>query len=167
MKEDKNIEKLIRESLKVEQPSVDFTDKIMNQIHAVDSKQDIVLGSLIKKSILESPSVNFTDRIMAQVEQKRLQIEDKPMISKKIWVILSIFVGAIFIYTLFTGESNSAASEVIDGTMNKVDGLLTNSLSFEMPALLTSPLFGLSVFALSSLLFLDYFIKNRKISLSI
>jgi len=36
MKEEKNIDKLIRESLKTEQPSNDFTSKIMNQIKVAE-----------------------------------------------------------------------------------------------------------------------------------
>jgi len=78
-----------------------------------------------------------------------------------------MFVSSIFIYVLFTGEKNTATSQAIDGTMKKVDTILANSMTFDLPAILTSPLFGLSVFALSSLLFLDYFMKNRKISINI
>ncbi len=53
MKEDEKIDKLIRESLKMEQPSDDFTNKIMNQIDLVDVKQEKALGSLLKKNTLE------------------------------------------------------------------------------------------------------------------
>ena len=59
MKEDKKLDKLIRESLKMEQPSVDFTNKIMNQIEVADAKQEKALGSLLKKNALESPSLNL------------------------------------------------------------------------------------------------------------
>ena len=165
--EDRNIEKLIRESLKAEQPSSDFTDKIMGKIQALDSKEDLVLRSLLKKGAIDSPSVNFTDRVMAQVEKTQIQMISSPLISKKIWMLISVCITSIFIYVMFTGESNAATSEVINGTMNKANGLLTNSMTFELPAILTSPLFGLSIFALSSLLFLDYFLKNKKVSMSI
>lgn len=167
MKEDKKLDKLIRESLKMEQPSVDFTNKIMNQIEAVDEKQEKALGSLLKKNTLESPSLNFTARVMAEVEKASVRVADTAIISKKAWTFISLFVSSIFVYALLTGEKNTAASQAIEATMKKVDNLLTNSMTFDLPEILTSPLFGLSIFALSSLLFLDYFMKNRKLSVNI
>ena len=167
MKEDKKIDKLIRESLKIEKTSADFTNKIMNQIEMADAKQEAALGSLLKKNALESPSLNFTARVMAEVEKVSVKVADTPIISKKAWTFIVMFVASIFVYVLLTGEKNTAASQAIDGTMKKVDNLLSNSMTFDLPAILTSPLFGLSLFALSSLLFLDYFMKNRKLSVNI
>ena len=167
MKEDKNIDKLIRESLKMEQPSDDFTSKIMNQIEAADTKQERAMASLLKKSTLESPSLNFTARVMAEVNKASVKIADEPIISKKVWTFISIFIGSIFIYALLAGEKNTSSSTVIDDTMKKFDQILANSLSFDLPEILTSPLFGLSIFALSSLLFLDYYLKSRKLSVNI
>jgi len=167
MKEDKKIDKLIRESLKMEQPSVDFTNKIMGQIELADVKKEKALGSLLKNNTLESPSLNFTARVMAEVEKASVKVVNAPIIGKKAWAFITMFVTSIFLYVLFTGEKNTAASQVIDGTMEKVDNLLSNSMTFDLPAILVSPLFGLSIFALSSLLFLDYFMKNRKISINI
>jgi len=167
MKEDKKLDKLIRESLKMEAPSVDFTNKIMNQIEAFETIEEKALGSLLKKNAMESPSLNFTARVMAEVEKASVKVVNVPIISKKIWTFISVFVTSIFIYVLFTGEENTATSQTIDGTMKKVDTLLSNSLTFDLPPILTSPLFGLSVFALSTLLFLDYFMKNRKISVEV
>ena len=115
MKEDKKIDKLIRESLKMEQPSIDFTNKIMNQIEAVDAKQEKALGSLLKKNTLESPSLNFTARVMAEVEKASIKVADTPIISKKAWVFISIFVGSIFVVTLLTGEKDTASSNVLHG----------------------------------------------------
>jgi hypothetical protein len=167
MKEDEKIDKLIRESLKMEQPSVDFTNKIMNRIDLVDTKEEKALGSLLKKNTLESPSLNFTARVMAEVEKASVKVVDAPIIGKKAWTFIGMLVVSIFVYVLLTGENNTATSQAIDGTIKKVDHILTNSMTFDLPAILTSPLFGLSVFALSSLLFLDYVMKNRKISVKI
>ena len=167
MKEDKNIDKLIRESLKMEQPSDDFTSKIMNQIEVADTKQERALASLLKKNTLDSPSLNFTERVMAEVKKTSIKIADEPIISKKVWTFIGIFVGAIFVYSLLLGDKSTSSSTAIDETMKKFDQMLTNSLSFDLPEILISPLFGLSIFALSSLLFLDYYLKNRKISVNI
>ena len=163
MKEDKKLDKLIRESLKMEAPSVDFTNKIMNQIEAFETIEEKALGSLLKKNAMESPSLNFTARVMAEVEKVSIKVADTPIISKKAWVFISIFVGSIFVFTLLTVEKDTSSSNVLNGTIEKFDQILTNSLTFDLPAILTSPLFGLSVFALSSLLFLDYFMNYIKL----
>jgi len=167
MKEEKNIDKLIRESLKTEQPSNDFTSKIMNQIKVADTDQEKAMASLLKKNTLESPSLNFTARVMAEVEKASIKIADEPIISKKVWTFISIFIGSIFIYVLLTGEKNTSSSTAFNEIIKKWDQLLTSSLSFDLPEIIISPLFGLSIFALSSLLFLDYYLKNRKISMTI
>ncbi|MCP4882538.1 MAG: hypothetical protein GY908_02005 [Flavobacteriales bacterium] len=167
MKEEKNIDKLIRESLKTEQPSNDFTSKIMNQIKVADTNQEKAMASLLKKNTLESPSLNFTARVMAEVEKASIKIADEPIISKKVWTFISIFIGSIFIYVLLTGEKNTSSSTAFNEIIKKWDQLLTSSLSFDLPEIIISPLFGLSIFALSSLLFLDYYLKNRKISMTI
>ncbi len=167
MKEEKNIDKLIRESLKTEQPSNDFTSKIMNQIKVADTNQEKAMASLLKKNTLESPSLNFTARVMAEVEKASIKIADEPIISKKVWTFISIFIGSIFIYALLTGEKNTSSSTAFNEIIKKWDQLLTSSLSFDLPEIIISPLFGLSIFALSSLLFLDYYLKNRKISMTI
>lgn len=167
MKEEKNIDKLIRESLKTEQPSNDFTSKIMNQIKVADTDQEKAMASLLKKNTLESPSLNFTARVMAEVEKASIKIADEPIISKKVWTFISIFIGSIFIYALLTGEKNTSSSTAFNEIIKKWDQLLTSSLSFDLPEIIISPLFGLSIFALSSLLFLDYYLKNRKISMTI
>ncbi len=167
MKEDKKIDKLIRESLRMEQPSFDFTNKIMDKIDLVDAKQEKALGSLLKKNTLESPSLNFAARVMAEVEKASVNVVDAPIIGKKAWTFISMLIASIFVYVLMTEEKNTATSQAIDGAMKKVDNALSNSMTFDLPAILTSPLFGLSVFALTSFLFLDYFMKNRKLSVNI
>lgn len=163
MKKDGNIDKLIRESLKTEQPSKDFTNNIMDQIGALESKEEKALGSLIKRSVLESPSINFTDRVMVKIEKSSIAIANKPVISKKAWTFILIGLLSVVIYVLTAPSKETATSLYIDNAMTKIDG----ALSFDLPALLISPLFAISVFALSSLLFLDYFLRNRTLSLKI
>lgn len=167
MKEDEKIDKLIQESLKMERPSVDFTDKIMSQIEAADAKQEKALGSLLKRNAMDSPSMNFTARVMAEVGKSSVEVVNAPIIGKKAWIFISLFIGSIFVFTLFSGEKESTSPSILDGALGKFDQILTNSLTFDLPGILTSPLFGLSVFALSSLLFLDYFLKNRKLSVKV
>ena len=68
MKEDKNIEKLIRDNLNMEQVPQDFTNKIMDKIEVLDQQEERALSSLMNKHVIESPSVNFTSKVMASIE---------------------------------------------------------------------------------------------------
>jgi hypothetical protein len=168
MKEENKIDRMIREGLKVEHPSSNFTGDIMKKIEMAESTEEKALRSLLKRNAVERPSENFTARVMHQVEKASV-VESirKPIIGKKAWIFISVFVATIFIYALSSGERNNETDQVIDTTVQRLDTLLTSSLSWDMPSILTSPLLGLSLFALSSLLFLDYFMRNQRVSLKI
>ncbi len=163
MKEDGKIDKLIRESLKMEQPSKDFTKNIMSQIDAFDAKEEKALTSLIKRNVLESPSINFTDRVMREIEKSSVAVVNKPVIGKKAWTFIGICLAVVIAYVLLAPSKETATSLYVDNAMAKLDGVF----SFDLPGILISPLFAISVFALSSLLFLDYFLRNRSLSLKI
>lgn len=163
MKEDGNIDKLIRESLKAEQPSKDFTNNIMDQISALQSKEEKALGSILKRSVMESPSINFTDRVMGEIEKSSIAIVNQPIISKKAWAFILFCLTSVIAYVLLVPNKETATSLYIDNAVSKFD----STLSFDLPSILISPLFAISVFALSSLLFLDYFLRNKSLSLKI
>ena len=101
MKKDKNFEELLRSSLKHEHPPADFTDRLMAQITDLEVKEERALKSVLQRDLLEEPSINFTDRVMAQINPIKSLIEDKPVISKKIWVLITAVIGSIFVYALF------------------------------------------------------------------
>lgn len=163
MKDDGKIDKLLRESLRTEQPSTDFTNKIMGQIEAMDTNEEKALSSVLKRNALQSPSLNFTDRVMGEIEKSSIAIVNKPIIGKKAWAFIGICLTLIVAYVLLTPSKETATSLYLDNAMAKYDGML----SFDLPGILSSPLFAISVFALSSLLFLDYFLRNRSLSLKI
>ncbi len=163
MKDDRNFDKLMRESLKAEQPSKAFTSNIMGQINSLESNEEKALGSLIKRSLLESPSLNFTDRVMGEIEKSSKVIVDQPIIGKKAWTFILLSLISVVVYVLVSPTKETVTTQYLDNALSKFDG----AISFDLPALLISPLFAISVFALSSLLFLDYFLRNRTLSLKI
>lgn len=163
MSEEEKIEKLIRESLKAEQPSADFKDNIMNQIEAFDAKEEKALGSLLGKYIIESPSINFTGRVMHEIQKASMSVVNKPVISKKAWMFISVFLLSVVIYSIFM-SSGSTEPSVVGGFIGESMSRLPSVPTFDLPGILKSPIFGLSVFALSSLLFLDYYLRNRQVS---
>ncbi len=163
MKEDKKIDKLIRESLKAQQPSADFTHKVMNKISAYDESEEKALASLLQKNVMESPSLNFTSRVMNAIQKESVVVKKEPIIGKKAWIFIAISMAALVMYSLLVTHESSEVSNVINQGMSKVEPLF----AFDLPGILGSPIFALSVFALSSLLFLDYFMGNRRMSLKV
>ncbi len=161
-KEEHNIKKLIQ-SIELDSPSENFTEKVMSKInYATDDVvlNDPSLTSLLKKNGQEAPSVNFVAEVMAQIQQEGI-IEYKPIISKKIWTVLSLLLVSSVIFVLFTESapsSNSYASKYSD-VLEKIITSFGSSIveSIQIPSILV-----VSTFCLSLLLLLDYFLNTRE-----
>ncbi len=157
---DKNIDNFIRKNIEIQEASMDFSENVMEQIYALDLKKDKALSSLMQKHILDAPSINFTSRVMASIEQKSEIKTYQPVIGKKVWVLISSVIAIIFIFTFLKLDFTVTEHIYLENIQSKVSNLFV----FEYPSLNISPLFGLGIFALSSLLFLDYFIRNRRLA---
>ena len=157
-----NIKKLIQ-SIELDSPSENFTEKVMSNInYATDDEllNDPSLTSLLKKNGQEAPSVNFVTAVMAQIQREGI-IEYKPIISKKIWSVLSVLFVSSVVFVLFTespSSSNSYVSKYSD-VLEKIIASFGSSIveSIQIPSILV-----VSIFCLSSLLLLDYFLNTRE-----
>ena len=67
MKENKNIDKFIKQNINIEKPSLDFSNKVMSQVKAIELNNEKAFSSLMQKNLLETPSVNFTTNIMSVI----------------------------------------------------------------------------------------------------
>ena len=160
-KEEHNIKKLIQ-SIELDTPSKNFTEKVMSKINygtSDEALKDPVLTSMLKKNVLEVPSVNFTTRVMSQIQSDGIT-EYKPIISKKIWSVLSLlFVGSV-IFVLLSGSTSSNSSYVskYSALLEKIVKSFGNAIaeSAQIPSILM-----VSTFCLSTLLLLDYFLSSR------
>ena len=160
-KEEHKIKKLIQ-SIELDTPSKNFTEKVMSKINYATSDEavkDPVLTSLLKKNVLEVPSVDFAARVMSQIQSDGIT-EYKPIISKKIWsVLLLLFVGSV-VFVLFTGStsSNSLYVSKYSAVLGKIVKSIGNAIaeSAQIPSILM-----VSTFCLSTLLLLDYFLNSR------
>lgn len=85
----------------------------------MDNKLDGFAKKLLSNLPDEVPSFDFTAQVMSRVEilDQASSITYKPLISKKIWILITLFVVGIFSYLIFG-----------DVTM---DGLLASSLQVE------------------------------------
>ena len=168
MKEDKKIEKLIRESLKYEKAPEGFSDRIMEHIEASEEKVETALSSVVSKYAVESPSADFTSRVMSQIEKAPLIVTNPVIIGKKVWTIIIALISAFVYYVISTSEPGTAETTVYAEFMEKAGERLNQvggSVNYQLPEILTNPVFALSMFALSTLLLVDYTMKKRKVSL--
>jgi len=72
-----------------------------------NEKLDAMLERLMRDEALESPSVNFTDKVMDKVyaiEASEVTVY-KPLISRRIWLIIGLVLGALFTYILINGST--------------------------------------------------------------
>lgn len=161
-KEEHNIKKLIQ-SIELDSPSENFTEKLMSKINYVTNDEllnDPSLTSLLKKNGQEAPSVKFVDGVMAQIQQEGI-IEYKPIISKRIWSVLSILLVSSFIFVLFT-ESSPSSNSYVSKYSDVLEHIITNFGSSIVESIQIPSILVVSIFCLSSLLLLDYFLNTRE-----
>ena len=179
MKEDKNIDKLIRDSLRIEKGPEDLADKIMAKIEAAEQIEEKALRSLMGKHLLESPSADFATRVMSQIEaaaapekastvdSESAIVTDPVIIGKKAWMIIAATLFGFVIYVLQAGTESETSPNIYEGFMSKTGEFfsqISGSVSYQLPELLTNPLFAISLFALSILLLLEHLLRYNRIS---
>lgn len=156
MKENKKIDKFIKHNIDVEKTSFDFSNKVMQQILSSDLEKEKALTNLLNKHTLENPTLEFTSKVMIVVKQNSAIIEYQPVISKKAWY----FIASIFILVMVFAVPYF---DITSSQLNYKIPYLTSiksMFSFNVPSILSSPLFAMSIFTLSFLLLLDYFINE-------
>lgn len=155
----KHIEQLVKESSLDKAPK-DFTSKVMQDVSILSNEvelKDSKLTKLLQENLLESVPYNFTSNIIDTIENT----EDiyKPIISKSAWVvIISSFIGLV-LYILFNSRSSSESPSVFSKISPYFQELSFNTISLEFNM---SSILVFSLLVLSSLLFLDYFLKQRE-----
>ena len=159
---DKNIDNFIKQNMDIHEPSGGFSKNVMEEIYALDLKKEKALFSLLQKHVVEEPSIDFTSRIMASIEQKSKAVAYQPVISKKVWFLISSVVVFMFVFIFLKLDFRTTKNIYLENLQSKVNNLFV----FEYPSMNfnISPIYVLGIFALSSLLYLDYFIRNRRVA---
>jgi len=156
---DNKIDNFIKKNLEIQETSLGFSENVMEEIFSLDLKKDKALSSLMQKHIIEAPSINFTSSVMGSIERSKV-IAYQPVIGKKVWILISSVIVFIFVYTFLKLDFTATEHLYLENLQSNLGNLFV----FEYPSLNISPLFGLATFALSSLLFLDYYIRNRRLA---
>lgn len=104
MEEDK-FRKLIQ-SIDLDAPGISFTDNVMK---ILESQEELnlhpALKSVLKNELLAEPSFEFSDNLMSHIQPKANRILE-PIITKKIWLIISGIVTMILFLVLINFYSN-------------------------------------------------------------
>ena len=156
-KEDK-LKKLIQ-SVHLDQPKVDFTAIIMQQIEAQESLlTNPALDASLEKHLIESPSIDFTQNVMTGIERLDKKVVYEPIISKKVWYALGIAATLIITLVGLLGKSSpiSGKSLPIADTINHITGQIIAQAKGLPPLALACLL------AISALVVLEYFVSNRR-----
>jgi len=100
-----------------------MNDNVNNQIERLTDK-------LMKESSLESPSMDFTSQVMAKVDTlaKSDVTTYRPLISKRVWTIITVVSVGALIYLLFNGTNESILFTSLDLSALS-DNKLTNAFS--------------------------------------
>lgn len=163
MKSKKDILKILIRKAELDTLPRNFTAIVMEEIAA---QHEAVINpevkSLLKRSGVEKPLPGFTQCVMAQVEAVDFKAAYKPIINKKVWLI--IFAVAVVFVVLCLNFSEPGSSSPngltsyfinIGGTLNTI---LTNVSS--VPSL-----YLITFISLGALLVTDYLLRTRGPSL--
>ena len=156
-KEDK-LKKLIQ-SVEPDQPTADFTAILMQKIEAQEAiVVNPALDALFERHLIEEPSVDFTQKVMMGVERIDKKVVYEPIISKKVWYVIGIAASLIITFISFFGKSvqTSSTPPPLANSINQVTGKIILQIN-ALPTLVLACLF-----AVSSLVLIEYFISNRK-----
>ena len=159
MNEEGNMKDLLRDSLMQKPTSEGFKDSIMNQIKSNEQVEEMALKSLLMKHGMEKPSINFTAQLMDKIQSQSV-VSASPIISKKGWFFIAVVIITIVLVVMNTGSSGIVPQALTD----TYSAGLTKLLSFDMPGILKSPVFALSLFALVFFLFVDYLLKTARVT---
>lgn len=152
------LKKLIQ-SVEPDQPKSDFTAILMQKIEAQEAIViNPALDALLKKHLIEAPSIDFTQKVMIGIKHLDRKVVYEPIISKKVWYAIGI--AASFIITLISllGKSAQRSSKPLPfaNSINQITGKIILQIN-ALPTLVLACLF-----AVSSLVLLEYFLSNRK-----
>lgn len=140
--------------------SPDFTGMLMENIQ-IEAEQalerEAVLETILLKLQPESPSPLFQKAIMAQIAMSEKKSEE-PIISRKVWYLVAATVLLVIGFCV-TGQSDTAVEATPD-VLRETNNILA---SFSSRIVVLPVIYPIAMFALSILLFADYFVRYRLI----
>lgn len=141
---------LLREA-GADKPAGDFTGAVMWRV-----QEEAALRALVRNSAVEAPSAAFTKHIMAQIAPAPEPAAMRPVISRQAWYWIAAGWAVLLVACLFVpGNEQSVLAGRINALLVSNDVLAGTVREIPQPVTAT-------IFALSSLLLLDYFLRNNR-----
>lgn len=156
-KRDDIINKLIKK-VDLDSPSCDFTDSIMEQLTITfenEPNSDPIFTDLLKQSPKVYLPDNFTDTILETVNSPYSTLRILPIITKKTGLVFSLVMIVLIIVSFLLKKEAPITGNVNTYNLNFLYELVNNSS--------VMPILFMSIVSLSSLLLLDYNLKNTNI----
>jgi len=75
----------------------------------VENKLDSLVKKVIKETTTKNPSLDFTSNVMSQIVvlQESKLTAYQPLISKNVWIVISVSFLALILFIIFGAETNS------------------------------------------------------------
>ncbi len=126
-------------------------------------EEDLLAGKLIREAGTEKAPENLTDLIMSQIDLSKSKIiEYKPVISKKVWMLIGIVLSSLILLVLLAPPSDThdnTAMNSLSGSVSKAVNYLPLSIPVEIITAPVAVIFG-GVFLLALFIILDLKMRN-------
>jgi len=160
-KKKEDIFKKLIDANAIDKAPVDFTKKVMQDVSILSNEElleDKILTSILKRSSIEKTSKNFVSIVLNTIEIKN-QVKYQPVINKKAWFIITTILILLVLYIIFY-DSPAETTSIFSSATLYIDSF-SNAFSNFINGFKLSSIFTISLIALSSLLVLDFSLKNR------
>jgi hypothetical protein len=148
--------KSLIQNVELDKPCHNFTDMVMEEVMTQNEPViSPVLKSLLKGHGIENASMDFTQSIMNQVEAHTYHTTYKPIIAKKVWLII---ISTTSIFALYLGFYEQIPKS--PGGLTPYFIHIGNTLSATMTKVNSVPsLYLITIISLSTLLVTDYLLR--------
>jgi hypothetical protein len=132
--------------------------------HNTDKQIETLVDKMMKESTIEQPSFDFTNSVMSQVEalSKSKSLVYKPLISKKIWVLVSVGFIALVLFSIFgTLPESKGWFDTLGFNTNSIHKLFNAIPTFKLPKTTFYALIMLSVMIFIQIPVLKHYMNKR------
>ncbi|MCF0073351.1 hypothetical protein LZD49_22930 [Dyadobacter sp. CY261] len=147
---EKSFKQLISKAA-AEVPSDAFTQAVMLRV-----QEESAFHVLMQQNAVEMPSATFSNAIMAEIRASQPVTAVKPFVPRKMWYWIAAAWAVLLIACLFV-PGNEESSALLGG----VNTVMLSSKVFTERLYVIPQSYMLTIIGLSSLLLLDYFLRNK------
>tara|TARA_R110002073_G_scaffold220418_1_gene380589 strand:- start:81225 stop:81719 length:495 start_codon:yes stop_codon:yes gene_type:complete len=162
MSKSKDIKNIINKNA-IDKAPMNFTEEVMKDVFLMSDSEllkDDALSSLLQRTIIEQPSESLVNAVLSQVEVENKMVY-QPLISKRGWVVIfSVLIGFV-LFVLFYNTSTASTGFINIDTLLPYLKFTESLLSNPFKGMVFSPLLAISLLCISTLLFVDTFLKKR------